>query len=58
MRWLPSSSTAFRINHFMPHIADLHLQKVIFCQVTVLIYKEAISTLFLQFVYSVINITV
>lgn len=58
MQWLPSSSTAFRINHIMPQIADLHPQKVIFRQVSALIYKEAISTLFILFPCSVINITV
>jgi len=42
----------------MPHIADLHSQNVIFCQVTALIYKQTISSLYLQFVCSVINITV
>lgn len=58
MQWCPSCSTAFGINHITPCIADLHLQKITFCQVTVLLYKVSISTLFLQFVCSVINTTV
>lgn len=58
MQWFLSCSTAFEINHITPCIADLHLLKITFSQVTVLLYKVVISTLFLQFVCSVINITV
>ena len=31
MQWLPCCTAALRISHIIPHITDLHPQKVIFC---------------------------